>query len=74
MKPLLALFLCALPLHAEIFAGIAKVDITDRTVPVGSGPDLAIVRRLQFESPQSWWAMKTCEPTGNPSSLSSISR
>jgi len=31
---LLALLLLALPLHAEILAGIAKVDITDRTVPV----------------------------------------
>lgn len=31
---LLALLLLALPIHAEILAGIAKVDIADRTVPV----------------------------------------
>jgi hypothetical protein len=31
---LFVLFLFSLPLHAEILAGIAKVDITDRTVPV----------------------------------------
>jgi hypothetical protein len=31
---LLALFLLVFPLHAEILVGIAKVDITDRTVPV----------------------------------------
>ena len=34
MKHLVALLFCALPLHAEILAGVAKVDITDRTVPV----------------------------------------
>jgi hypothetical protein len=34
MKHLLALLLFSIPLHAEILAGIAKVDITDRTVPV----------------------------------------
>lgn len=34
MKHYLSLLLFALPLHAEILAGIAKVDITDRTVPV----------------------------------------
>jgi len=34
MKPLLTLLLFALPLHADILAGIAKVDITDRTMPV----------------------------------------
>lgn len=34
MKPLLAFLLLNLPLHAEMLAGVAKVDITDRTVPV----------------------------------------
>ncbi len=34
MKSLLFLLLLSLPLHAEILAGIAKVDITDRTVPL----------------------------------------
>ena len=34
MKSLLFLLFLSLPLHAEILAGIAKVDITDRTVPL----------------------------------------
>ena len=34
MKYLFALLLIALPLRAEILAGLAKVDITDRSVPV----------------------------------------
>jgi mono/diheme cytochrome c family protein len=36
---------------------VQDIAVADRTVPVGSGPDLALERRLQFESPtkQTVW-------------------
>ena len=58
MKPLLALFLLALPLHAEILAGIAKVDITDRTVPVN---DSCFAKALVLKSGETTAVLVTVD-------------